>query len=459
MKKHNKIILISTLFLASTYMVFAVPASTTTYPALSGTDYLFATDSYEVFSSHRAAMGGAGLGVTGFYDSYLYNPANITKSGFKLLTPTITMTVNNVGQLISPDDDDNGDPTDGVFELYERYQDGESMDTITGDLVSLMLDSINEGYGEVTTVNVRTGMKFRNFGLNLDIQDKVRSNNFGVSSATATYIDQLDIVASAAIGFNIPVSDSISVDLGGLVALNYRVYSEGFGASQALGLVEDFTPESLTQQIPLVAGYSVPITIGVNVNLPFALTYSAVARNINDVFNFTTYYNAQNYMNWDPTLTALISQMTMEYTAADSSQEEADLEYEINTEPADNSKFTVSNDWQLDMGLTWAPKVKFIKPVIAYDIEATNELFEETDSSDFGMNLLEASSIGAQISLLNLVDFRVGLNSGYKSVGAGFDIPFLFHVDAAYYFKEFGTLLGSTPSDALSIRVSLLSAK
>lgn len=460
MKNLNKIVLTSVLLLASTSMLFAGTIEDTETP-LSGRNYLFATDSYEVFSSHRAAMGGAGLGVTGFYDSYLYNPANITQDGFKLLTPTITMTVNNVENLVAPEPNDDGTPNDGVFELIDRAQDGEDFNDLSGDLLSLALDSINPGYGEVTTANVRTGLKFRNFGLNFEVQDKVRSVNFGLGSSTATYIDQLDVVASAAIGFNIPLGSLLSIDLGGLVAFDYRVYSKGIGATQVLGLVDDdFTAESLSQHIPLVAGYSIPVTVGVNVNLPLGLTYSAVARNINDTFNFTTYYNAENFVNKDPTLTALIGQMTMEYDVDPGDEDyDAELEREINSDPSDNSKFTVSNDWQLDMGLTWAPNIKLLKPVIAYDLEATNVLFQTTESSDFQMNFLEASSIGAQITLLGLIDARIGVNSGYKSVGVGFDIPFLFHVDAAYYFKEFGTLLGSNPSDALSIRVSLLSAK
>jgi len=457
MKKIYKIILIGALILASTSTLFAAYDAAS---PLSDENYLFATDSYEVFSSHRAAMGGAGLGVVGFYDSYLYNPANITKDGFKLLTPTITMTINNVQKLVSPDPDGDGTPNEGIFELSQRIQDGEDIADISGDLIGLMLNSINPGYGEIATANVRTGIKFRNVGLNLDIQDKVRSNNFGLGSSTASYIDQLDIVVSAGLGFNIPISDSISIDLGGLVAFNYRVYSQGMGATQALSLVEDFTTESLTQQIPVCAGYSIPITLGVNVNLPFALTYSAVVRNINDTFNFTTYYNVDNYMNYDPTLTALIGQMTATYElSATPDADEIELEYQINTAPSDLSKFTVSNDWQLDMGLTWAPEFGFIKPVIAYDLVATNKLFKDADDSDFFMNLLEASSIGVQVSLVNLIDVRAGLSSGYKSIGVGFDIPYIFHIDAAYYFKEFGTALGDTPSDALSIRVSLLSAK
>ena len=456
MKNINKTILLGGILLASTSMIFAVSEPTPTYTsALSGSKYTMATDSYEVFSSHRAAMGGAGLGVTGFYDSYLYNPANITKDGFKLYMPTLTTSINNVQSLIAPGDDDNGDPQDGLFELYDRYNAGESMDDLSGDLVGLMLNSINSGYGEVATVNVRTGVKFRNFGLNLDIQDKVRSYNFGLGSSTASYLDQLDIVASGALGFNIPINDAFSVDLGAMVAFNYRVYSKGLGVTEALGLMEDFSNETLTQQIPLTAGYSIPITLGANLNMPLDMTLSVVGRNINDTFHYTTYNNFENFMNFDPTMTSLLGTMTHEYTGSDD-----ELAGSINYKPNDASSFDVTNDWQMDVGLTWAPKWKLIKPVIALDFMEANKLFDDVETSDdFTMNLLESAHVGTQLTLLNFLDVRAGLSSGYKSFGAGFDIPFLVHVDAAYYFKEFGTVLGESPSDVFSIKLSLLSAR
>jgi hypothetical protein len=419
MKKFSKIILISTLFLTSTSMLFALPEP---LDNPFGPVYSSATDSYEVFSSHRAAMSGAGLGVTGFYDSYLYNPANISKDGFKLLTPTVTLTLNNVQNLLDP-----SSGADGIFEISERINNDEEI--TSQEIYDLIEDSTKSGYGEMLTTNVRTGLKFRNIGFNLEVQDKVRSYKLGIPSY---YIGQMDIVASTTLGFNIPISDNLSIDVGGSVGFNYRVYSKGQTLETLVNLYDN---ETLSTNVPLAAGYSIPVNLGLNINLPLALTYSVVARNINDSFNFRLYSDAEEFWENDPTLVALFGQN--------------------NNGAMYSEEYTVSNDWQLDMGLTWAPDLWFIKPVIAYDVASTNELYQNIDDNDFADQLLEASSIGVQVSLLNLIDVRAGMSADYKSVGAGFDIPFLFHVDAAYSFMD----LETNQSDALSIRVSLLSAK
>ncbi|MBK5201802.1 MAG: hypothetical protein JJE21_09805, partial [Spirochaetaceae bacterium] len=130
------------------------------------------------------------------------------------------------------------------------------------------------------------------------------------------------------------------------------------------------------------------------------------------------------------------------------------------------SSYDVENNWTLDIGLTWDPGFTFLKPVVALDVKDVLNIADFTTNcdftpnSDFTISLLAAVNVGAQISLLDNLDLRAGLSSGYKSVGVGIDIlPWLLHVDAAYYFKEFGTKLGSTPSDVFSFRFSLLSAK
>lgn len=448
MKKLNKIILLSAVIVATiSSNLFAGSAITSTSEPLNdASEYLFATESYEASSSHRYAMGSAGLGVTGFYDSYLYNPANISKSGFQFLSPTLTFSLNNVQKLISPDSDSQ----DGLLELYKRYSNGEDIDTMKGDLVNLLLASINEGYGEITTINLRTGFKSRSLGFNLDIQDKVRSNNFGLSSTNATYLDQLDIVATGTLGLNIPISDSLSIDLGGSLSFNYRVYSQAMGSVDVANLATEFSMDDLTQKIPVASGYSIPITIGANLNMPLGFIYSAVARNINDTYHFTSYYSLENMINFDPIITSLIGE---KYFGSSTAQN-------TNQEPLSNSFYDIENNWTLDMGLTWDPGFTFLKPVVALDVKDVLNIVNDTTNSDFTTNLLAAVNVGAQISLLDILDLRAGLSSGYKSVGVGIDIlPWLLHVDTAYYFKEFGTILGSTPSDVFSIRVSLLSTK
>lgn len=276
-----------------------------------------------------------------------------------------------------------------------------------------------------------------------------------MSSTTASYLDQFDIVGTGVLGFNIPLSESFSIDLGGSVSFNYRIYSEALGSVDFANLATNFSESSLLQRVAVAAGYSMPITVGANLNMPFDFTLSAVARNINDTYNFTSYYSLKNMINYDSIITSLIGKETAYYNGSDST-----LAQNINTKPEANSTYVVKNNWTLDMGLTWDPGFWFLKPVVAVDVKDVLNIALDNSTNDFTTKLLGSINVGAQISLFNIIDVRAGLSSGYKSVGVGIDIlPWLLHLDAAYYFKEFGTVLGSTPSDVLSIRVSLLSAK
>ena len=75
---------------------------------------------------------------------------------------------------------------------------------------------------------------------------------------------------------------------------------------------------------------------------------------------------------------------------------------------------------------------------------------------DFSMtNFLARLKLGAELELLNFIELRAGLNGGYTSVGVGFNI-LIFHVEASYYWNEFGNVLGEKDVDALTLRFNLL---
>jgi len=61
---------------------------------------------------------------------------------------------------------------------------------------------------------------------------------------------------------------------------------------------------------------------------------------------------------------------------------------------------------------------------------------------------------GVEIQLLSMVDVRAGVSKNYRSFGIGIDL-ILVHVDASYYWKDFGGTSGEKPVDALTVRVNL----
>ncbi|MGD1821811.1 MAG: hypothetical protein ACPKM0_03485 [Pleomorphochaeta sp.] len=394
-------------------------------------------------SSHRMAMGSAGLGLAGFYDSYLYNPANISKDGFKFVLPSITLTVNNVYNLMEPDSGEN------VVELAQQVGDS---DEAAIDLATLFLKSIPFGYGEILTLDANTGFKTRNFGLDLAVQEKLRSYNGGSDYTTASAISETSVALTAAIGFNVPlVSDYITLDLGASAAFNYKMYSLAIDANEILNLFNhmDEGADLILENIPFASGYAVPVTVGANLNLPLGFTISGVGRNFNGNYNMVAYSNLKSLINNDETIVAFIGEDTFD-----------DEESEVTI----SDEFSVEVPWTLDLGVAFAPSTPLdgvLKAQLALDFIDCYSLIEDAiketkTATQLKSDALESINIGAQVRLLNLLDVRGGFSQGYKSIGLGLDLLVL-HLDASYYWKEYGEVLGQSPSDALSVKFSLIS--
>lgn len=440
MKNIKKIILSITIcgILVST-SAFADPD-----PALLSTDTLkVRSTAFEPTSSHRLSMGGAGLGLAGYYDSYLYNPANITKDGFKIVFPSLTVTVNNVYDLMVPDSGDD------IITIAQRLG---SDDNAPIDMGTLILKSIPYGYGEIMTLDTNVGFKTRGFGLDLAVQEKLRSYNSSGNYSEASAISETTVAATMALGFNVPLGKNFSIDLGAKGAFNYKVYSIAMGFDEVIDLMSgsDDMGTTLMETIPFASGYALPFAVGVNLNLPLGFTLSGVGRNFNGNYNMTGYTNLKSLINNDETIVAFAG--------------ENSLGTDNSTAPSLSDSFEVEIPWSLDIGLAFAPSTPLdgmFKPSIAIDFIDSYSLIEDLINQDKTTAELQSAAltslnVGAQVRLFSLMDVRAGLSQGYKSVGVGLDL-LVIHLDAAYYWKEYGDILGQSPSDSLSVKFSLLS--
>ena len=439
MRNIKKIILSITIcsLLVSTSAFAVVDSALTTASTQKARETAF-----EPTSSHRLAMGGAGLGLAGFYDSYLYNPANITKDGFKIVMPSLTITINNVYNLMVPESGDD------IITIAQRLG---SDDNAPIDMGTLLLKSIPYGYGEIMTLDTNVGFKTRGFGLDLAVQQKLRSYNGGGDYTTASAISETNVAVTAALGFNIPLAKNLSIDLGAKGAFAYKAYSIAMGFNEVIDLVgsEDMATTLMTT-IPFASGYALPFAVGANLNLPLGFTISGVGRNFNGNYNMVGYTNLKSLINNDETIVAFAGENSQGTVGS--------------VPPTESDKFVAEIPWSLDLGLTFAPSTPLdglLKPSIAIDFIDSYTLLEDLinqnkTATELQSDALTSLNIGAQVRVLSLIDVRAGLSQGYKSVGVGLDL-LVFHLDAAYYWKEYGEILGQSPSDSLSLRFSLLS--
>ena len=98
------------------------------------------------------------------------------------------------------------------------------------------------------------------------------------------------------------------------------------------------------------------------------------------------------------------------------------------------------------------PLSGILRPSIAIDLVDVETLALEMEDNE--QAIWDHLRAGAEVKVLSMLDIRAGINKGYMSVGAGFDL-LVVHVDAAYYWRETGLNIGDAPMDALSIRFNL----
>ncbi|MDY0304224.1 MAG: hypothetical protein RBQ65_06275, partial [Sphaerochaeta sp.] len=219
------------------------------------------------------------------------------------------------------------------------------------------------------------------------------------------------------------------------------VYKAYLGALTAGPLIDKLRNEEdptalFLNETPLVAGWALPVSVGANFNFPFGLSLSAVARNINGNYTMTTYGSANQWAK-----NILGNALT----------EDAPKYSEILEDG-----WTMESPWSLDFGFTWAPRFlgNILQPTIAIDVLDVMAMGgKQGDQLTYAF--LEQTRLGASARLLSLLDVRYGLNQGYQSIGVGFDL-LVFHIDAAYYTKNYGSGLDAQESlDALSLRFSI----
>ena len=375
-------------------------------------------------STRVLSMGGAGLGVKGYYDSFLMNPANIAGGGFKLSLPAITVTAYNPKAILES----------GAIEDFES---GTDSGMVSG--AQKFLGTIKKGYGDLLTTDASVVLSLGGFGFALEAQERIMTYKAGVDLTSTNLIAQVTTAATVGFGlsFNL-VPDVMSMDIGVSGKAIYKLYLERQSASSITDIMNDDTKEFdeiYLNDVPLAAGYAMPVSAGVNLNFPFGLSLSTVARNFNGNYSMEIFPSVNDWAE-----NVLGSSLTTPNT----------------TSGTDSGTFEIESDWKLDAGLTWAPNIgSLLKPIIAIDVLDVMSLSGLEDDA-LVRGFYSQTRLGASVRLLSFLDVRYGLNKGYQSVGVGLDL-LIFHIDAAYYQLEYGADLGDKPIDAVSLRFSLLS--
>lgn len=376
------------------------PAENTMYSAL--------LKPYSPTSPRRLAMGNAGLAVVSGADSLYYNPAGLAEKRVVVELPSVAVT------LYHP----YGYLKNGVVDDLKSFDSNDSE-----KLTQLALDlkkALGNNYTKIMDIDATTGFTAGGFGLMFNVKDTVHA--YKITSTDGGVFDNLNASIALGYGHRINIASKFSIDIGAAVKFNYMAFTKGIALTDVLDKNKLNDPmNKIVKELPVMAGFSIPIDIGLNFNLPLNLKLGVVAKNINGKMYMHSFENYE---------TALKNPL------GSSSESE---------------KFEYNTDFSLDAGLAWTWKNSFFAPTIAVDVVDTIGLFKNSLNM---RNFIYHVNAGAEIRILSILDVRGGFNQGYWTVGAGLDL-WAIKMDVAYFWQELGTTAGANSTDGLSIRFNI----
>lgn len=373
------------------------------------------------------AMGQSGLALQTRLDSFFSNPASLSKKGFALSLPSVSVTVYNIEKLVN-------DPE--AVDIINRLIKGQTEDSDMATLATKFLENLGSGRNVVAKVDVGFGLKLGILGFGTNVQAKFHGLNYGTSIASQKVIPEINAAQTIAFGLKVVDTKSLSLSVGASVHGVYKAYYKGIAAETIAPLINGGDVENLILwSTPVMGGYAIPFDLGVNLGLVNdTLTISATASNLNGKYYMKSYSGLGDLVN---------------------SFSEGAMKPPVGRFKKDSESFEISTPWSLNFGVAFAPYVPVLNPVITADLVDMYEYIKSIGSKDSRFSdLLLHLNAGAEFGLFDVLTVRGGVNRGYLSVGAGLNLPFM-QVDAAYGWQEFGNQIGDKPVDSLTIKFSL----
>ena len=367
-------------------------------------------------SARIEAMGGAGIAGFSNQDALYVNPASLAKKGLVFNTPNVALTIYNFKNVV------NTGILDDLLSNRQKFQDETYLTGIGQKLLSIYGTGLNNA---LMGIDAGVGFKFGRFAIAFDTKTSITSyTTSGLSSIQL--IPTLDAVLSMGLGLRFFQESKVNFDVGVAARLNVRGYSKAFSADEVLAHSSDLNAylSDIANVTPLMVGFAVPIDAAINVNLPAGFTISSVVKNINGKFYMSGYENYKEVQNKGFGV-------------------------------LNNGTFSFNTPMSINLGIGWNPdfgKVSnFINTSILVDMVDLGTVFKEFGTT----SLLRSLRIGAELELLRTFEIRAGLNQGFITLGAGVNLFNVIHLEASYYWNEFGKLLGDNSVDAFTIRANL----
>ena len=408
MKKIALILLVALFSIGSVFAVSVSDLLSPTYSAIA--------EPYAPMSARMLGMGSAGIAIPGRSDAFFINPAALGAGHFELSLPYVQFTLYHPYDLIGKDENGNSMVSSIVNGLTK--EDGDMSAAI-----SQLFDFVGSGKGKLLDMDAGISFTAKGFALGVFANTAIHTYST-VGGVDSDFLAEVNAVAVLGFGHRFELPMDFSLDVGATVRFNYLAYSEAIGVKGLLGDIQSsadkFDPLDYLKGKALIGGWSLPIDVGINLNMPYGFSFGIVARNLNGNYHMAIH----------------------DYDS-------------LQTDPFGNKegvkRFTLGSDFSLDTGIAWQWDNVWFRPTIAIDIvDWVGMCTEPVGFRTFLTHL----NIGAEIRLLSFLDLRAGISQGYLSIGAGLDL-WAIKVDMAYYWKEFGETAGDYGLDGFTVRFNI----
>lgn len=398
---------------------------------------------YERVSSHSESMANSTLAADGYFDSWLENPAMISRSGFGLLLPSLTLSIHQPSTLFA-DEDNNG-----KYDLSEAYgSSGSERKNAIDEVISPLFDGTSS---DILTAQTTLGIKGRNLATAFELQQKLYTDAFFSQGSQSDLFGVTTAVGTMGYGFYL-IPDFMQVGVSARAI--YTIVSTGISYDTVLDYVSDNNHDDIEERTlmgtPVAYGYAFPFSIGANV-MPFSgFTVSAVANNIHGKYTYKLADSYQTvYDEWTPDDTMF---------AEDSSYYHRSIS---------SNEITYTPDIGLDLGASWDLTSVYkdlhplftleVEDVLGYTYDEDEGLIQKETDYYSAENIMKRITLGAQIEVLKVIQLRGGVAENYWSAGGGIDVFSLLHLDVAYTSDGRYEEYGIDPEDSLTVKFSLIS--
>ena len=411
----KRFLLVLVLIAAASTFVFAEEEPAVTYDAI---DFSFSPT-----MTWYDAMGQSGLALPERLDSFFTNPAAIQGKGFRLDTPSFSLTFYNLEKLVS-------DPE--AVDIFNKMLKGEASDDEKTKYAVKILDNLGSGHNIATKLDLGISARIGSVGFGANAQLKLHSLNSGSNITSQTLIPELNLAQTIGFGIRILDTDALSLSAGASVHGIYKTYFKGISGGKLISVFSggEDAGKTLMWDTPIMGGWALPFDLGVTLGLfNDTLSIAATANNINGIYHMKSYTGIGYMLNKE-------------------APEDA-------PEKRDSVSFDVRTPWSLNFAVAFAPKISIFKPVVTLDLIDMFELIKSFGSETFrASDILLHMNFGAEVGLTDFVQLRAGVNRGFVSVGTGIWLMFA-QLDLSYGWQEFGVELGDKPVDALTVRFIL----